>query len=104
MVQLGIKGYLAQLAEGDIQVCQETEVTQVFKEMLEMMVFLDQRGIMVNLVNQEVAIGLPGPQGLPGSKAKRGNEKQVHLAHVVKLVLALAVLLQGLQSLQANKI
>ena len=54
MVQLGIKGYLAQLAEGDIQVCQETEVTQVFKELLEMMVFLDQRGIMVNLVNQEV--------------------------------------------------
>ena len=57
MVQLGIKGYLAQFAERDIQVChagQETEVTQVFKEMLERMVFLDQRGIMVNLVNQEV--------------------------------------------------
>lgn len=54
VIQLGIKGYMAQLAEGDNQVCQETEVTQVFKEILERMVFLDRRGIMVNLANQEV--------------------------------------------------
>ena len=44
------------MEEEDVQAWKETEVTQVLKEMLEMMVILDQREIVVNLVSQEVQV------------------------------------------------
>ena len=44
------------MEEEDVQAWKETEVTQVLKEMLEMMVILDQREIVGNLVSQEAQV------------------------------------------------